>query len=74
MNRHTISGRYDYNGSRPTAGYCWLDFLDIWFVQAQARGDASEMGRLAREMAHWAMQMHPELGNVIPPNVVLGEN
>lgn len=39
---------------RPNHGYCYLDFLDVWLIQALDRGDADAAGRYAREITHWA--------------------
>lgn len=58
---------------RPQHGYCYLDFLDFWLFDALFRNDAEMASKYAREVAHWALLMYPELAP-IPNNVVLGEN
>lgn len=59
---------------RPTNGYCYLDFIDRWLWDAIYRNRDPEMAyKYARESAHWALLMHPDLAPV-PHNVVLGEN
>lgn len=62
-----------FRHSRPKDGYCYLDFLELWLVQALMRGDAEAAGHYAREVAHWCFLMHPQLAPM-PHNVVLGED
>lgn len=60
--------------SRPREGYCYLDFVDRWLWDAvYMQQDADTAYRWARELGHWAMQMHPDLSPV-PRNVILGED
>jgi hypothetical protein len=63
-----------FQASRPRYGYCYLDFLDRWLWDAvfQYR-DPDKAYRYGRELAHWALLMHPYLA-YRPHNVVLGEN
>lgn len=60
--------------SRPKYGYCYLDFLDIWLWDAiNMTRDADRAYKYARELAHWALLMHPELA-YNPHNVIRGDN
>lgn len=62
-----------FQRSRPRYGACYLDFVECWLVQALHALDPELAYRYARELAHWALLMHPELAPT-PHNVVLGEN
>ena len=61
---------------RPRHGYCYLDFVDQWLWDAlyhSPQADVALAYKYARELAHWALLMHPELAPV-PHNISLGEN
>lgn len=58
---------------RPSDGYCYLDFLEVWFIQAWRARDPERVYKYAREMAHWALLMHPNLA-YDPLNVERGIN
>jgi hypothetical protein len=62
-----------FQRSRPRDGYCYLDFLDFWLIQALQSYDEDRAYKYARELGHYALLMHPELAP-LPPNVILGEN
>jgi hypothetical protein len=63
-----------FQRSRPVHGFCYLDFVEEWLWQALYRQrDPDAAYKHARELAHWALLMHPDLAPT-PRNVVLGEN
>lgn len=58
---------------RPNNGACLLDFYEVWLWHAIQSNDSSEAYKWAKELAHWALLMNPELAPM-PHNVILGDN
>jgi len=56
---------------RPRNGFCYLDFLDHWLLDAIFHRNVEAAVKYARESARWALKMHPELA-YDPHNVVRG--
>jgi hypothetical protein len=66
-------GTRHFQRSRPAEGACLLDFYEVWLLSSLRARDEEGAYKWAREIAHWAMLMHPEFAPV-PHNVVLGDN
>jgi hypothetical protein len=59
--------------SRPSNGYCYLDFLDHWLWDAiYQHRNPDKAYEYARQIGHWALLMHPNLSPE-PRNVERGE-
>jgi hypothetical protein len=63
-----------FRQSRPSEGYCLLDFYEVWLWQAiHQQRNSDKAYEYARTLGHWALLMHPDLAPE-PRNVVRGEN